>query len=136
MQKRIGFLLFFLSITFVTLQAQSLSQQNYTSAQANASVSMAANYIVAINQSTYLIFSPNLTSAYSYLGKAQSLYNSSPIAAVAYAQLATNAAASSYSQIGYYRNISAIFMILLTVLAGALLYKFGATRKKGATKTR
>jgi hypothetical protein len=76
--------------------AQQLGAANYTVSYANATVASASAYVESVNQSGYLIFYPNLTQAYAYLNKANAAYNTSPDAAVIYAQEARASAAVQY----------------------------------------
>ncbi len=84
--------------------------------------SQAESYINSVNQSSYLIFSPNLSAAYSYLGRAQELQNSSPTLAISYAQLATTQASIAYGQISSYKKYAALITLFLTAWVGAILY--------------
>ena len=99
------------------LHASQISSSNYTSVQANATITAAYSYVNSVNESGYLIFEPNLAEPYSYLAKAQELVNSSPNAAVVDAQTALSLAKQQYSTISSYRQdsfpIAAIFTIAM-----------------------
>ncbi len=115
-------LAFALSVSFAIAVAGAQSQiTNPTVAYANQTVSNAAYYISQVNESGYLIFYPNLTQSYSYLAKAQSLYNSSPAAAVIYANKATSEAVAQYARISSYKSESIVVMAAFTIFFALLL---------------
>jgi hypothetical protein len=118
-------LAFVLSLSFVAAPAWAQSSFNSTTASyANETISNAAYYIEAVNESSYLVFYPNLTQAYADLFKAESLYNTSPATAVIYANKAVKEASGEYARISGYRDESAIamaaIMIVLAVMIGRL----------------
>ena len=113
---------FFVLASVLLLAGSQLYNQNYTVQQANFSLAQAESYISSVNQSSYLVFSPNLSTAYSYLNRAQELQNSSPTLAVSYAQLATTQASIAYGQISSYKRYAALITLFLTAWVGALLY--------------
>ena len=103
------------------VSAQQLGA-NYTAGYANATLAGASSYIRTVNQSGYLIFYPNLTQAYGYLGKAEAAYNrSSPAEAVLYANEARASAEEQYQDIGAYRNESFAVMAVLVVLSAGVV---------------
>ncbi len=107
-----------------------IGMQNYTVAQANQTIQNVSAYVQLVNQSAFLIFSPDLTQAHSYLGKAQVYYNSSPSLAVEYALMANASARNAYEAISAYRNYSFLAMLVFTGVVGFLLYVFA--RRRGA----
>jgi len=90
-------------------------------AYANKTIAEAQQYIEKINESTYLIFAPNLTQAYEYIAKAEKTYNTSPEEAVLYAKEAMRVAATSYDKLNAYRLYSALVMLAVTVALALLL---------------
>lgn len=102
------------------ISAQSVNQSNFTSRQANLTVENATNYVAMINESSYLVFSPNLAQAYSYLNMAS---HSPPSSAVLYARLAVRSAQNAYSDIGIYRELGAFGALVFTIIIAFLLYR-------------
>ena len=92
---------------------------NYTVEYANLTLASASAYVDSVNQSAYLIFYPNLTQAYAYLGKAKATYNTSPASSVLYAQEARSSAMAQYLAISGYRKMSFAVMAALTVASAA-----------------
>lgn len=116
--------LLFLALNIISAQPSSVGQTNYTVAQANATIANVSKYISTINISSYLIFTPNLKSAYAYLSEAKSTYKTSPPAAVSYALQAEAAAQQAYGELGTYRTISFYAMVAFTIVAAVFLYVF------------
>ncbi len=104
--------------------AQSVSAQNYTKGQAGLIFSNASAYVNMINQSSYLVFSPNLKQAESDLDRARSLLNTSPVDSVLYSKIAVESANSAYERISTYRGISELGALAFTVIMVLLLYRF------------
>ena len=108
---------------------------NYTVAFANRTIGNATAYVDMVNQSSYLIFAPNLTQAYGYLAKAQVSYNKTPAVSVFYANQAVSSAGAQYSIIGQYRTISFAVMSVLTVASAfALAMSLMRARKRASRK--
>lgn len=83
-------------------------------------------YVAQVNQSTYLIFKPNLTQAYIYLDQANTLLSSNTTNTTRVAQLLQSASASATTaqqKIYGYRTLSAVVMIILTIIVAFVLYK-------------
>lgn len=112
-----------LSLTAIAVHAAEVHAPYYTVEEANAIISNATLYVNGINQSSYLIFYPNLTASYAYLSKARLIYKDSPSSAIFYANKATYSAYSAYTAIGYYRYISAALSALFAAVFAGLLYK-------------
>jgi hypothetical protein len=124
-------LAFVLSLSFVAAPAWAQSSFNSTTASyANETISNAAYYIEAVNESSYLVFYPNLTQAYADLFKAESLYNTSPATAVIYANKAVKEASGEYARISGYRNESAIAMAAITIVLAALIGRLAMPVRK------
>lgn len=123
-------LLFFclVSITLIASAAQITS--NYSRQYANVTINHAIEYVNMVNESSYLLFYPNLTQAYSYLNTSLSLYNSSPADAVVFANKAVGQAMLQYNVINSYRQVSAAAMLLLTLLLLLLLHRLMAPVRK------
>lgn len=118
----IPIVLSFIFLSFSLLSAQQIGAQNYTAQQANLTIANVSAYIAAVNQSGYLIFYPNLTTAYVYLDKAQSLYLSSPALAQTYAIRAQQSAALAYDTISEYKAYAFVFVVVLTILTAGIFY--------------
>ena len=135
MWKIPAFLLLFFFAATLSLHAESFAQPNYTKAQAAAVVNNALAYVNATNESSYLIFSPNLTAAYSDLGKAESIENTSPSSAVFYAQAAVGSASEAYKKIGVYREDSLAVITLFSIAMAVVLYRFMRPVKKRLSRS-
>jgi hypothetical protein len=105
------------------MHASQISSSNYTVAQANATIASAYAYINSVNESGYLIFEPNLTSAYQYLNSASELMNSSPQAAITNAQKASALAKYQYESISAYRRQSLVVVTAFSIVMLFALYK-------------
>ncbi|MEM0149667.1 MAG: hypothetical protein QXW10_02105 [Candidatus Micrarchaeaceae archaeon] len=119
-----AFALFSFSLLLLQQSEPGLGAQNYSTANANSVIERAISYVNMINQSGYLIFSANLTSAYSYIDDAKKVVNASPELAVAYANDAIAAAKAAYSKIGAYRFYSLGIVGVFTLAMGIILYKY------------
>ncbi|MEM3775474.1 MAG: hypothetical protein QXZ35_02370 [Candidatus Micrarchaeaceae archaeon] len=131
-----AFALFSFSIMFLQLSGASVNAQNYSASNANAVVESAIAYVNKINQSGYLIFTANLTSAYNYISDAKKVVNTSPDLAIAYANDAIAAAQAAYSKIGAYRLYSLGVVGAFTIVMGAILYKYMSKTENGRGKGR
>ena len=107
----------------MVIHASQISSSNYTVAQANSTIASTYRYINSVNESGYLIFEPNLTSAYNYISKASLLENTSPDVAVVYAQTAYSLAQSQYDAISAYRGRSLPVLVIFTIVALIALLK-------------
>jgi hypothetical protein len=124
-------LAFVLSLSFAAAPAWAQSSFNSTTASyANETISNAAYYIETVNESSYLVFYPNLTQAYADLFKAESIYNTSPAVAVVYANKAIKEASDEYARISSYRNESAIAMAAITIILAALIGRLAMPVRK------
>lgn len=118
-----------------TLMAQAhIGPENYQSQYANSLITNVSNYVATINESGYLIFKPNLSTAYMDLNYAMDNVSSNPSAAVLYAEKANQSAYTQYQSIRYYRSESFPVIVGFTLIMLALLYKFMAPIKKGRKK--
>jgi hypothetical protein len=109
-----------------------------SSKAANFSISNQINataaYISLVNKSAYIIFYPNLSSAYYYLSKAKNLSTSDPAGAEAMLQKArASAAAQLYSMYKYRSKAVAVLVVTALVLAIAL-YMFAKPVKGKSQK--
>ena len=105
------------------IHASQISEQNYSTTQANNTVAQAYAYVNLVNKSGYLIFQPNLSASYNYLSNASSLYLSTPNVAVEYAQRAEQLAQEQYSSIGQYKRMSMPVLVIFTALTALALFK-------------
>ncbi len=119
----------------ILASASQFNSSNYTVAEANATISQAESYINAVNQSGYLIFSPNLTQANSYLNTSLAVYKESPASAVLYAQLADRSAEQAYLQISRYKSESFVATLIFTAVVAFILYGYGKPIKGRRGKT-
>lgn len=107
-----------------SVHATQISSQNYTTAQADSYIYNASQYLQTVNESGYLIFTPNLGQAYGYLASAKRLNISNPSASVYYASEAYSSAEMEYARISYYRSISVPVVGIFTAVMALLLYHF------------
>lgn len=122
------------SIALVSLAlASSISSQNYTVEQANATINNAYSYVNSVNQSGFLVFQPNLGAPYKYLSNATSIYKSAPGAAILDAEIAQSLARQQYSSMSSYKGASLVVMVLVTALLAIVLAKvmMPVKRRKG-----
>jgi uncharacterized protein with PQ loop repeat len=112
---RLAFLLSVMVLLPMTLHASQISVSNYTAAQANATIASVYGYVNSVNESGYLIFEPNLTAPYNYLGRASELQNRSPDVAVVDAQTALSLAEQQYNTMSSYRQQSLPIIVAFTV---------------------
>ncbi|MGC8547404.1 MAG: hypothetical protein ACP5MC_00165 [Candidatus Micrarchaeia archaeon] len=111
-----------LPIAAIMAQPEIRVQSNLSETQyANKTIQAAEAYIEKINESTYLVFVPNLTQAYAYLSKAKKVLNASPYEAMVYADEAKKSAAAAYAQLNAYRVPSALAMLAFTIVIAAIL---------------
>ncbi|MDE1825837.1 MAG: hypothetical protein KGH61_04750 [Candidatus Micrarchaeota archaeon] len=115
-------LLLFPAILLAGSQPASVAGTNYTSAYASSVINQTQAYLDTVNQSAYLIFYPDLSKAYSYLGQAREIYQSSPSGAIENAYLARSYATEQYQSISAYRSASLPVVIILALLSLAWLY--------------
>lgn len=103
---------------------------------ANQTLRQAEAVLAQVNESGYLVFYPNLTSAYANLAKAQQLYNKSPQSSVYYSQQAISEANAQYQEISVYKYYSALAMGALTLFFIFLLLKLFVPVRKARTAKR
>lgn len=102
---------------------------NYSLMQANTTISQVLDYIQRVNESSYLIFNPNLTTAYAYMDNASKIYQKSPGQAIQYAYLAKASAEAQYAAISMYKQDSLIVMLFFTAIFAAILYFYARPQK-------
>jgi len=101
--------------------AQSAAHGNASLAKA---INSTASYVNSINQSSYLIFYPNLTSAYNYLSLARNESQTN----ITYSYLLlgkANESAQHQAQLMFrYQQLSLLILIALSILLATILYFF------------
>ena len=105
-------------------QHSGISTSSYNALQAREYVANATAYVRSVNESAYLIFYPNLTTAYSYLSKAGSYSNSSPSTAVSFAYKAAQSARNAYQNIQVYKTDSLAVVTAFTIATALVLYMY------------
>lgn len=123
-----AFLLLISLSSILFAQSSSIASTGYTSAYANQTVNQTLSYVNQVNDSGYLIFYPNLTSSYSYLGKAEQYASSSPDSSVLYSQMAAKQAQEEYSRISGYKTDSLWIMLFLSIVS--LIWLLGLMQKR------
>ncbi len=101
----------------------------YTRQSANATITNATLYLEEVNASGYIFFYPNMKTAYMYLSKANAALNTSPEAAVLYADEAQASAKSQYASLNRFREISLAGSVAFTIAMCLLLYWYMTPRK-------
>ncbi len=124
MLNRIAFLVFFSLALGMTFAQSQIYLANYTPGQANATIQNVSAYVEEINQSAYLIFKPNLTTAYKDLSIAKGNMTSNPNYAVRSANSAYESAKGQYTSIKDYELGSLPIVVGFTIVMILLLYKF------------
>ncbi|MDE1810804.1 MAG: hypothetical protein KGH66_02075 [Candidatus Micrarchaeota archaeon] len=108
-----------LSVFFFSSYSQSASagQSNFTTI-----VNSTKAYLAAVNGSSYLLFYPNMSKAYSefYLALNQSFNNQSR--ALALLNMSRQTASAQLSHIESYRSSSAYLLGVITISLAAVLY--------------
>ncbi|MGC8647628.1 MAG: hypothetical protein ACP5SA_02285 [Candidatus Micrarchaeia archaeon] len=104
---------------FASAQAQP---QNATTYNISAEINMTERYINMVNKSAYIIFYPNLTSAYSYLEKAENISRSDPAYASELLYDARRSAGEQLASIYRYRNESVLALSVVAVILAIALY--------------
>ncbi len=108
--------------------APYISYRNVT--VTNSVIAQAISYVNTVNESGYLIFTPNLTSAYAYLNLSVETFNTVPANAINDAMLARQGAREAYIKISSYKYYSAAVIILFTIAIGMLLRIYMAPIRK------
>lgn len=128
--------LFLFSFLLLNTYAQQISPANYTPMQANTVIQNATNYVNLINQSSYLIFGPDLGKAYAYLAQARLIAASNPIGAVIDAELAYYSAEQAYAKISILRQKAFIIITAFALLMAIIMYDLMKPIKISQNKTK
>ncbi|MGC8586560.1 MAG: hypothetical protein ACP5K5_03400 [Candidatus Micrarchaeia archaeon] len=102
--------------------AQAQPHQNTTTYNISTEINMTERYINMVNKSAYIIFYPNLTSAYSYLEKAKNISRSDPAYASELLYDARRSAGEQLASIYRYRNESVLALSVVAVILAIALY--------------
>jgi len=98
-----------------------------TTNSSTANFSLALNntiaYIERVNQSSYLVFYPNLQQAYAYASLANSTFKNGSAQAYALLSDARKSAAVQLEYINSYRTVSFYIMLVLTAASAVWLYR-------------
>ncbi|MGC8652288.1 MAG: hypothetical protein ACP5UH_03505 [Candidatus Micrarchaeia archaeon] len=104
---------------FVALQYASSAQPNTSfGGELNATIA----YINMVNKSAYIIFYPNLTSAYAYISEAKKAASSDPQNASALLGLAKASAEKQLMAVYKYRTESVIVLAVIAVILAIIIY--------------
>ena len=123
-------LVLFLAMLFAALFIfGAAAKAQSTTAQANATSFGAAlnsttSYVDSINQSSYLIFYPNMTAAYNYLSLAKNESQTNTTYAYLLLQKANESAQLQAHLLFRYQQLSLLILIALAILLAAILYFF------------
>ncbi len=95
---------------------------NSSQSEANSTFNNASAYVSYVNESSYLVFYPDLSAAYADLNKSANTILSSPQESMSYANDARQSAMLQYERINSYRYYSAAAMVVFTAAIAAILY--------------
>jgi hypothetical protein len=113
-----------ISLSFMaSVSGAQVIGSNSTKAFANTIINNTITIIEAVNESSYLIFSPNLTRAYADLNRSMLVYNVSPEASIVLANRAANDALTQYSLMSAYKEGSLVVMLAMTAVLALILSK-------------
>ncbi len=101
-----------------------------------AAINSTASYINSINQSSYLIFYPNLTSAYNYLSLATNESHTNVTYSYLLLGKANESARHQAQLIFRYQQLSLLVLIALAILLAAILYFFMHPYRRGKRHVR
>lgn len=96
-------------------------QVAYQAATMNQEINSTQSYLQMVNESSYLLFSPNMTNAYIYLDRAINISTSNPQAAQLLLTQARASAKAQYDSINSWRYTTIEILAVLTLAALALL---------------
>ncbi len=103
----------------------------------NSSINSTTAYIQQVNESAYLIFYPNLSSAYNYLQKAENVSGTNATMAYVLLSEARASAAKQQDYLNGEKQVSAAVMAALTIITALLLFQVMKRRtpaRKATTK--
>jgi hypothetical protein len=127
-------LLQFLTIFLLAATASALpihlNQPSYSASEANAIIANASYYVNLVNQTAYVLYTPNLTASYHYLSKAYAFYNASPDIAAAYAYKAERMAEVQYGVLKSYQESSVPVLLVAGFVSLVLLVRFMRVERK------
>ena len=124
-------LVLFASVLLLLPSVTAATSQASAAATASSVYNAALSYISYVNQSSYLLFYPNLTTAYLDLNKSSGLLTSDPSNAIVYANAARQSAAQQYSRMAYYKCYSGIAVLAFTLVVAAMIYFYMQPVKRG-----
>lgn len=135
MARRIPQAAFILLLLALTIPLGRASSGSLSGMSLPAATNYTSGFISGVNGSGYLVFQPNLTSAYSYLEKAKNVSYGDPAAAYAYLNKALEAAHAQQGVLARYKDGSFAVLLVLTAVSAFFLYWFskpisGSSRKK------
>jgi hypothetical protein len=107
----------------------AVGAQSSNNSNISAAINSTSSYI-QVNQSSYLIFYPNLTAAYNYLGMAKNESQLNQDYALSLLSKADQSAKTQQGLILRYQDASAYALAVLAVFLTAVLYVFMRPSKK------
>jgi hypothetical protein len=108
----------------------AVGAQSSNNSNISAAINSTSSYIQQVNQSSYLIFYPNLTAAYNYLGMAKNESQLNQDYALSLLSKADQSAKTQQGLILRYQDASAYALAVLAVFLTAVLYVFMRPSKK------
>jgi hypothetical protein len=112
------------------LVSNALSQGSNMSTAINSTLS----YVNKVNQSAYLVFYPNLTSAYNYINNAINVSHTDPAYAYALLHEAAGSAGQQLALVNRYRMQSFYVLVVVSAALAILLSRLMKPRPKARMK--
>ena len=99
------------------LARNSYSQTGSIGAEINSTI----DYVNMVNESAYLVFYPNLTASYNYIGSAENVSRTNPTYARALLGMAMGSAKQQLNAIDAYKSGSLFVLAIATIVVAVLL---------------
>lgn len=100
-----------------------------------SAINLTRQYVDSVNQSAYLVFYPNLTAAYGYIGEAVNESTSGNISgAYRLLNLSVHSATTEEARIQAYAMESLAVLVAVGACTAALLYRYMRVPRRNARK--
>jgi hypothetical protein len=123
MLARLAYGLVLLAILFLASPAHAAAPA-YNGTNITQAINSTASYVNTINQSSYLVFYPNLTAAYRYLNLSENASRTNPTYAYSLLAEARSSARHQQLAIQQYANLSLYLLIAIAIVLAVVLYVF------------
>jgi len=125
---------------FVLALAGTMLMQSADAVTANTSISASINstesYINMVNKSEYIIFYPNMTSAYRYLSMAKNASKTNPQYAMVLLNEARLSAEAQLVSVYKYRTLSVAVLAITGIILAIIIYWYMRPVAKNKSKSR